>query len=89
MAFVARKPFTFKGTKYRPGDVVSGFPDDFFRPESFIRTGLIVDNPDAKTPAKRGRKPKAVEPVVEEVVVEESTVEEPSETVFVFSEEHE
>ena len=76
MAFVARKPFTFKGTKYRPGDVVQGFPEDFFRAEGFIRTGYIVEDPNLVVPEpKRGRKPKA-EPVVVEVVPE-PVVEEP------------
>jgi hypothetical protein len=82
MAFVARKPFTFKGTKYRPGDVVKGFPEDFFRSEGFIRTGYIVEDPNLVVPeeTRRGRKPKAVveevAPVVEEpVIVEEEAVE--------------
>lgn len=90
MAFVTRKPFTFKGTKYRPGDVVVGFPEEFYRPEGFIRTGFIVEKPDSEVVSapKRGRKPKAkkAEPVVEvfaePVAVEEQVIEE-----FVVSEE--
>lgn len=70
MAFVARKPFVFNGAKYAPGDVVKGFPEDFFRAEGFIRTGFIVEAPDAPKPK---RKPKAV---IEEfvAVAEEATV---------------
>lgn len=82
MAFICRKPFTFKGTHYRPGDVVAGFPEDFFRAEGFIRTGFVVEDINRVAPApKRGRKPKAEvieEPVVveEPVIVEEPVVEE-------------
>lgn len=70
MAFICRKPFTFKGTKYRPGDVVAGFPEDFFRPEGFIRTGLIVerDVPEQKAEPKSRKKS---QPKVEVEVVEE------------------
>lgn len=70
MPFVARKPFTFKGHHYRPGDVVKGFPKDFFRPETFIRTGMIVETAKKKP----GPKPKP-EPVVEAV---EEPIEEPA-----------
>lgn len=65
MAYVARKPFLFNGIHYRPGDVVQGFPDQAFRPEGFIRTGMIVEQnaaepeevkPAAKPVAKRAAK---------------------------------
>lgn len=84
MAFICRKPFTFKGTKYRPGDAVKGFPEDFFRPEGFIRTGMIVERPDVtefapapKLAAKKKSQPKVeVEaPAEESEVVEEVLVE--------------
>lgn len=41
--FICRKPFTFKGTKYAPGDEVAIFPDEFDRPEVFTRNGFIVE----------------------------------------------
>ena len=70
MGFVARRPFTHKGIKYRPGDVVKGFPEDFFRSEGFIRTGLIIEDKSLVVPEPKAKKSK---PVVE---VEASVVEE-------------
>lgn len=80
MAFVARKPFVYKGRHYRPGEVVEGYPETFLRAESFVRTGIIIEVADeAPKPKKAAPKPKkAVEEPVEEIVVEEpvETVEE-------------
>jgi len=74
MAFVTRKPFTHKGTHYRPGDPVLDFPDNFFRPESLIRTGFVVEDPNLVAPEpKKARKPKS-EPVVEVEAVEEPVI---------------
>lgn len=86
MAFVARKPFLHNGVHYRPGDVVQGFPENFFRSEGLIRTGFIVERGSApaiveKAAAsptvtkKRGRPSKAAK-VVEVDIVEEESVEE-------------
>lgn len=86
MAFICRKPFTFKGTHYRPGDVVSGFPDEFFRSEGFLRTGFIVEEASRVAPEpKKSRKsaksvvedsaPVEVAPVAEEVAEEAQPVE--------------
>lgn len=53
MAYIARKPFLFNGTKYLPGDVVKGFPEEFFKSESFIHAGFVVE-----------KKPEEVKPIV-------------------------
>lgn len=63
MAFVARKPFLHKGTQYRPGDVVYGFPEDFFRAEGFIRTGMVVSEAEPR--------PLPPKPVIEEQLIED------------------
>jgi hypothetical protein len=82
MAFICRKPFTFKGTHYRPGDVVAGFPEGFHRSEGFIRTGFIVEDANRVAPEpKKGRKPKAAPVVEEPTIVEETVVEELPEVV--------
>jgi hypothetical protein len=70
MAFVARKPFVFKGVHYRPGEVVHGFPQDFFRAEGFIRSGMIVEAPDMV--------PEEVKPVEDVVEGETLEAEEPA-----------
>jgi hypothetical protein len=64
MAFVARKPFVFKGVHYRPGEVVHGFPQDFFRAEGFIRSGMIIEVPDAE--------PEEVKPVAKKASAKKS-----------------
>lgn len=56
MAFVARKPFLHNGVRYAPGDVVKDFPDAFFRSEGLIRTGFIVERPDAPAAVERAVK---------------------------------
>lgn len=78
MAYVARKPFTHGGVKYRPGDVVQGFPEAFFRSEGLIRTGFIVERADEPKPRQKKAKAKAVVldfPVAEPVTVEEELVD--------------
>ena len=75
MPYVARKPFTFLGVHYRPGDVLEDLPANYRRADSLLRSGYVIygddqpSEPVKKAPAKRGRKAKA-EPaeVVEEVV---------------------
>lgn len=64
--FVARRSFLHNGQQYQPNDVVKGFPENFgLRPEAFIRSGMIQEQPDP---------PKAVikktKPVMEEVKAE-------------------
>lgn len=64
MAFICRKPFTHQGTKYRPGDEVANFPENFFRAEGFIRTGFIVEK--ASVPALVAPVAEAVEVAAEQ-----------------------
>lgn len=69
MAFVARKPFTHNGTRYAPGDVINGFPGEFFRSEGFIRGGFVVEK-DVPKP-KRKIAPVEVKPLSEAPLEEE------------------
>jgi hypothetical protein len=43
MAYVARKPFLFDGVQYQPGDAIPGFPEEFFKSESLIRAGFVIE----------------------------------------------
>lgn len=55
---VARKKFTFNGRQYLPGDTVKKGTLDKYQEETFLRTSLVVEQPD---PPKRTRKAAVVE----------------------------
>lgn len=78
MAFVARKPFLFAGTHYRPGDVIPDFQEKAFRPEGFIRTGMVYET----TPPVEV-KPAAAKPAAKKTAVKKTTAKAQSESAEV------
>jgi len=70
MPYICRKPFTFMGHRYEPGEEIVDYPTAYNKAEAFTRNGFIVLVPEqaveetvvapVETPKKRSRKPTLV-----------------------------